>query len=436
MSVETLTLEQWLAHFEGQHGKAIDLGLERVGEVARRLGLMDGPLAPHVITVAGTNGKGSTVAMLDACARAAGLSTACYSSPHFLHYNERIALDGRQATDAELISAFERIDAAQGEDPAISLSYFEAGTLAAALLIRDQVPDLALLEVGLGGRLDAVNLFDADVAVVTTIALDHADYLGSDLNVIGQEKAGIMRAGKQAVLGSRELPPTVAQHALDIGVAQCVQLGQQFDGILLDTAQAPMTGKAGATQWQWQGQSLSGASLRLGSLDHPGLPLDNAASALQALALIGVEPDQEMVNRAFASIRLPGRMQKSGRWLLDVAHNPHAAHYVASQLAHESQPRIGLLAMLGDKNADDVISALSPVIDGWVCATIEGSRGRAGSDLAHRVEAQGGQVLAVVPTVQAALDGIESNKTLAHRDVLVCGSFVTVAAALKWLEKV
>ncbi len=187
------TLAEWLNHLESLHPVGIDMGLERVSQVARRMGLLDRPLARQVITVAGTNGKGSTLAMIDAVARAHGLRTGTYTSPHLLRYNERVTLEGREASDQTLVEGFIQVEDARLEAPAISLTYFEAGTLCALWCLANAELDLAVLEVGLGGRLDAVNIIDADVAIVTTIALDHANFLGTDLAQIGREKAGIFR---------------------------------------------------------------------------------------------------------------------------------------------------------------------------------------------------------------------------------------------------
>ncbi|MGO2133753.1 MAG: bifunctional folylpolyglutamate synthase/dihydrofolate synthase, partial [Halomonas sp.] len=225
-------LDDWLRRLESAHPVDIDLGLERVAEVAHRMGLLDGPLAKRVITVAGTNGKGSTVAMLEVIAQAHGLTTASYTSPHLLRYNERLRLGGAQASDAILIEGFEAVDSAQQADlgrqrDAVSLSYFEVSTLGALYAIRQQGPDLAILEVGLGGRLDAVNVIDPDVAVVTTIARDHSAYLGEELMAIGREKAGIMRRGRPAVLGSESLPSSVANIGRALG-ALVHQLGTDF----------------------------------------------------------------------------------------------------------------------------------------------------------------------------------------------------------------
>ncbi|MGJ8524693.1 Dihydrofolate synthase/folylpolyglutamate synthase [Halomonadaceae bacterium LMG 33818] len=429
------TLEDWLDRLSAQHPVVIDLGLDRLTLVAERLGLLAERLAPRVVTVAGTNGKGSTVAMIDACARAHGLSSVTYTSPHLLRYNERVRINGEEASDKQLIDAFEIIEKARLEAPAVSLSYFEVGTLAAALLIRQAAPDIAIMEVGLGGRLDAVNLFDADVSVVTTIGLDHAEYLGSDLSVIGREKAGIMRASGCAVLGSRELPASVRAHAEALGVQSVAELGVEFD-YRVDTP------SHAARNWSWQGISASSKVLELISLAQPGLPLDNAASALQALSFLDIDLEADTVSRAFAEISLPGRLQRIDRWILDVAHNPHAAHYIATQLksdvlAPQSQSpveRIAVLAMLGDKDAEGVVAELNDVIQGWYCAGVKGPRARSGEDLAKLVKAQGGKVIGVSESVSKALDDIQEMPEWADTDILVCGSFLTVTAALEWLE--
>lgn len=412
------TLNQWLSHLERLHPIAIDLGLERIRTVAERLDLLARPIAPRVITVAGTNGKGSTVAMLDALARAHGLSTATYTSPHLLRYNERLRLDGMQVSDDALIDAFERIEAVRGDT---GLTYFEMGTLAAFVIIRDRAPDLAILEVGLGGRLDATNIIDADVGIVTSVALDHADFLGTDIEKIGLEKAGILRADRPAVLGSRNMVKSVAEHAASVPVSSCAVLGQQFDWRVDDDG-----------QWQWYSPAHADTP-RLAHLPDPGLPLDNAASALMALQALGLELDDDCARKAFAEVHLAGRMQRIGRYCLDVAHNPHAAAYVASRLGRCDGPRVALLGMLGDKDAEGVIDALWPVIDVWLPVSLSGDRAREAESLAALITARGGQVLATPKSPAEGIDWLEKHS--AHDEILVCGSFFTVAEVLTRLER-
>nr|WP_297458274.1 folylpolyglutamate synthase/dihydrofolate synthase family protein [uncultured Halomonas sp.] len=421
------TLADWLARLERQHPVSIDLGLERVARVARRLGLIGTRLSERIITVAGTNGKGSTVAMLDALAREHGLSTATYTSPHLLRYNERLRFDGIEADDALLIVGFERAEAARLEPEPVSLSYFEAGTLAALWAIAERRPDIAILEVGLGGRLDAVNVIDADVAVITTVAQDHAAFLGTDLNTIGREKAGILRTARPAVLGSERLPPSVRRVATELG-AGVHALGADFHREVECRATADAT-----LRWRWAGHSGQGDSLVFEALPDPCLPLDNAASALQALALAGIELDVAACRRAFSAVRLPGRMQWLGNWCLDVAHNPHAAEYLAAQLAERPRPsrRIGLLGMLGDKDAQGVIDALSSQVDGWVAVGLSGERPRSADELAALLENRGQTVLHRAVSPQAGAEWLLA-RLEPNDEALVCGSFFTVTEVLGW----
>ncbi|MGM0534658.1 MAG: bifunctional tetrahydrofolate synthase/dihydrofolate synthase [Pseudomonadota bacterium] len=422
------TLPAWLARLEAAHPTGIDLGLERVAEVARRMGLMEAVHAGRVVTVAGTNGKGSTVAMLEALARAHGLSTAAYTSPHLLRYNERLRLDGQEADDATLIAGFEAVEAARLAGEPVSLTYFEVGTLGALWTIACYRPDLAILEVGLGGRLDAVNVIDADVAVITTVALDHAAFLGTDLEGIGREKAGILRSGRPVVLGSTTLPASVRQRATELG-ADVHALGEAF--------RREGEGE-GWTFRRFRGQPP--AETPLGSdpksitdLPDPGLPLDNAATALQALVLAGVDLEADACHRALASVALPGRMQWLGQWCLDVGHNPHAATYLAQRLAMRPAAgrTIALLGMLGDKDADGVVTALMPAVDVWVPVSLAGERARTAADLAERLGRHGGKVWHRGDSPVEAAEWLAAR--LAPEDrVLVCGSFFTVADILAW----
>ncbi|PXX97530.1 bifunctional tetrahydrofolate synthase/dihydrofolate synthase [Halomonas sp. LBP4] len=436
------SLDAWLARLEAAHPVGIDLGLERVAEVARRMGLLEAPIAGRVITVAGTNGKGSTVAMLEALARAHGVSTAAYTSPHLLRYNERLRLDGKEADDALLIAGFEAVEAARLDGEPVSLTYFEVGTLGALWAIARRPPDLAILEVGLGGRLDAVNVIDPDVAVVTTVARDHAAFLGDDLQGIGREKAGILRAGRPAVLGSTTLPASVKAVASELG-ARVYALdeaywrqgdgeGWGFSGRVAEVAPlgSDPTGEA-----SHQARPDSRGVLALGGLPDPGLPLDNAATALQALALAGVPLELGSCRRALSRVALPGRMQWLGRWCLDVGHNPHAATYLAERLlARPCDGRtIALLGMLGDKDADGVMAALAPAVDAWVPVGLAGERARTADDLAERLVARGAEVWHRAASPAEGASWLAAR--LAPEDrVLVCGSFFTVGEVLAWWQ--
>lgn len=412
------TLAQWLDHLETLHPVGIELGLDRVSRVADRMGLLQRPIAKRVISVAGTNGKGSTLAIIDSVARAHGLRVGTYTSPHLLRYNERVQLDGSMASDEQLVAGFETVEQARLAAPAVSLTYFEAGTLCALWCLCQQPLDLAVLEVGLGGRLDAVNIVDADVAIVTTIAQDHAGFLGTDIAQIGREKAGIFRSQRPAVLGSRDLPESVADIA-DALSAPVYQLGRHFEHSA-DPASAC---------WRWQGHTTSGDALTLDALPDPGLPMDNAATALQALVLAGVVPEAYPTQRALTNLVVPGRMQWHGQWCLDVGHNPHAADYLARHLplVAAGATQWGLIGMLSDKDADGVIAALSSRIGDWVCVSLDGERGREATELAERIAALGGRVHHCAASPMAGVEWLATRLGPEDR-VLATGSFFTVAA--------
>ena len=415
------SLEQWLYHLETLHPVGIDLGLERVSQVAKRMGLFSCPVAPCVITVAGTNGKGSTLAMIDSVARAHGKRVGTYTSPHLLRYNERVKIDGQEASDQQLIDGFRQVESARMQEPVVSLTYFEAGTLCGLWCLANADLDLAVLEVGLGGRLDAVNIIDADVAIVTTIAQDHANFLGTDLAQIGREKAGIFRTGRPAVLGSKTLPDSVAECARAL-MAPTFILGIQFQHDMSPD---------GSAEWRWQGQQEDGSTLVLEGLPDPGLPIDNAATALQALALSGLALEKSKVLVALSTVQLAGRLQWIGPWCLDVGHNPHAAEYVAKHLRPppEGGRQWCLIGMLNDKDTEGVIKALASRIEDWICVTLPGERGCQAKELSHVIIAQGGRVHFCADTPQAGVAWLA--KVLTPNDrVLATGSFFTVAALL------
>lgn len=414
------TLAQWLARLERQHPVAIDLGLERVREVAARMALPRP--TREVITVGGTNGKGSTVAFLEAMARAAGLRTGAYTSPHVLRYNERVRIDGVEAGDAALVAAFEAIEAARGDT---SLTYFEAGTLAALLLFADAALDLAILEVGLGGRLDATNIVDADAAIITTVDLDHQDWLGSDIEAIGREKAGIARAFRPLVLGDDDPPASVLRHAYAIG-AQSWRIGCDFFAEPVD-----------ASHWRWRqvGEELL---LPLPALDAP-VQLRNAACAIAALRALDLPIPPKAIAEGLRTAALPGRLQRFERYgvqlVLDVGHNPQAARALREWLATRPHGRVhAVLAALADKDAAGVAAALADAVDGWHLAGIgdAGVRSQSAEALAARLPgglAILGRHADVAGALEAALAGARPGDT-----VLVFGSFHTVADALRALQ--
>jgi len=412
------SLSDWLAYLEHIHPWAIDMGLERVSAVRDRLGLR--PDFP-IITVGGTNGKGSVCAMLEAILSGAGYRVGLYASPHLLRYNERVRVARREVDDARLVSAFERVENARAPD---SLTYFEFGTLAAVdIFIRENV-DVAVLEVGLGGRLDAVNAFDADCTVVTTVDFDHMDYLGPDRESIGREKAGIFRAGVPAVCGDEEPPATLTGHAANIG-APLVLIERDYGY------------NAGRGDWQYW--SLQG---RRSALPYPALrgayQLANAATALAALEQIKhrLPVDMGSIRRGLVEVELPGRFQvMPGRpmVILDVGHNPHAARGIAESLRAlpASGRLIAVFAMLKDKDIAGVAQPLKDQIDEWLVAPLQGSRGADVQRIERSLASIG--VSTPIGRFNSVSDAYQSAVRSAGQDdkILVFGSFFTVGAVVQ-----
>ena len=421
------TLAEWLAHIERQHPKSIDMGLERVREVATRMRLRKP--ARKVVTVGGTNGKGSTVAFIESIARAAGWKTGAYTSPHLLAYNERVRIDGRDAIDADLVAAFETIEAARGETP---LTYFEYGTLAALWLFERARLDLAILEVGLGGRLDATNLVDPDVAVITTVDLDHQDYLGNDREAIGFEKAGIARAWKPLVLGEDDPPASVLRHAYAIGASAIRANCDFFFARLPQALDEP-------PQWRWREVGWQ-VDLPLPQLAAPS-QLRNAATAIAALRALGKPLPKAAIAQGVVQAQVAGRLQRLERTgveiVVDVAHNPQAARELAAWLAQApaSGRTFAVFAALGDKDVAGVARALETRIDGWFLAGLEAAGPRGGSvdALAAKLQGTGAAAGARHADVALALAAVSAQARAGDR-ILVFGSFHTVAAALAMLD--
>jgi len=417
------TLAAWLDRIERLHARPIELGLDRVRVVAQRLGL---ELPGVKFVVAGTNGKGSTCAMLEGILLAAGFHVGCYTSPHLLRFNERARIDGREATDDELVAQFEAVEAARGDT---SLTYFEFTTLAILRLFGERPLDALVLEVGLGGRLDAVNIVDADCAVLTSIDVDHADFLGDSRERIGWEKAHVMRPGRPAICSDPEPPESVVDHAQAIG-ADLRRFGRDFSH----------TGDR--LQWAWAGRSQ-----RYGGLAYPALrganQLLNASGVLAALEAVREQlpVTARDVRRGFAGLALPGRFQVlPGRpvVVLDVAHNPHAAAHLARNLESMGFFRRtwAVFGMLADKDVDAVIAHMKPLVNRWICCSLPGPRGGDAQWLAGRLHAagvSGGDAadpgVACVPT---AADGLALARERAGQNdrIVVFGSFLTVADAL------
>jgi dihydrofolate synthase / folylpolyglutamate synthase len=425
LSSQHRSLADWLAWQQQLHPRSIDLGLARVQAVAQRLGLL--PVAGRTAIVAGTNGKGSTTAFLAALARVHGHRTCRYSSPHLVRYAERIALGDaageRLAGEGELVAAFERIEAARGSE---SLTFFEFGTLAALLLGRDGACEATVLEVGLGGRLDATNIVDADVAVLCSIGLDHRDWLGNTLEDIGREKAGVFRAGQQVVLGSDAMPVTVHERLAALGVRPAIA-GRDFHWQRLDDG-----------RWDYHDGEVA-----LMGLPAPALAgriqYRNAATAIRAArALLAPQAlAGDAVAVALRGVQLPGRLQfipGEVEWVLDVAHNEPAAAALAAELAaRPARGRtIAVLGMLGDKDAAAVVQRLRGCVQAWVLCSIDEPRGLAAAALQARL-APGLEVAALEPGVAQACARAAGLATPGDR-ILVCGSFHTVGPALQWLR--
>ena len=412
------TLPEWLAYLEQLHPKTIELGLERVTRVKKALRLA--PTFP-VITVGGTNGKGSTCAMLETVLVAAGYRVGCYTSPHLLNYNERVRVGWRPASDADLCRAFAAVEAARN---GTSLTYFEFGTLAALWHFSQAGIDVAVLEVGLGGRLDAVNAFDADCAVLTSVALDHMDYLGDTRDAIGFEKAGIFRAGRPAICADPDPPESVVRHATQVGADwQCI--GRDFG--------------FAAERGEWRYQGRHGKSL---TLPYPALAgsyqLGNAAACIAALdELRGRLPvSVNDLRRGLLEATLPGRFQilpGKPTVILDVAHNPHAAAALAANLSAmpASGRTIAVFAMLADKDIAGVVRAMKEVVDLWVVGGIAEGRGAIGDEI---MQVLGGECLtaravaggSVAEAYQRACNAAGENDR-----IVVFGSFYTVADVLR-----
>jgi len=421
-----VTLSEWLERQESVHSRSIDLGLERVATVARALDIDRPPY--RVITVGGTNGKGSTVAYVEAILRAAGHRTGSLTSPHLLRYNERVRLNGAQACDEALVSAFERIERGRGRT---TLTFFEYNTLAALLVFADAAVEVAVLEVGLGGRLDATNVVDPEVSVVCSVGFDHRDWLGDTLEAIGAEKAGIFRADRPAVLGTAEMPASVYAAIARLRARPVV-------------AQRDFTWTVAGDRW-----SYHGLSARLEDLPAPALvgaiQFGNAATALAAYeSLPGARAlTLAQASAALRSVHLPGRFQivrlpghgpgDPVEWILDVAHNEPAAEVLAENL--RARPVAGrtyaVCGILNDKDAAAIARMLATVCDEWIVCALPGPRGSTARELARR--------LAGTVTAPLLADSVDEGCALARARagpgdrVVVFGSFVTVGSALQWV---
>jgi dihydrofolate synthase / folylpolyglutamate synthase len=412
-------LADWLQWQESLHPQSIDLGLARVQRVLARLGLR--PAGHPVITVAGTNGKGSCVALLESLLSCAGYRVGAFTSPHLHRYNERIRVGGVEISDASLVAAFERIEAARQGD---TLTFFEFNALAALVIFDTAGIDCAVLEVGLGGRLDAVNVVDADVALITSIGLDHCEWLGTTVEAIGREKAGILRTGRPAIFGSGSMPASV-QEAADVLGVPLKRLGRDFGFEVTPSG------------WTWtQGE------VRIEGLPRPALPgpiqVANAASVIAVLQLLAerLPVPRNALDAGLRSVRLAGRFEvRPGTvpWIFDVAHNPDAARVLAENLASlpDTGRTIAVCGILGDKDIEAIGALLKDRVDVWILAGLPGPRATSVQTLQIRFGHAGIAVLASSPDVVGAC-GIANEIARPGDRVVVFGSFLTVGPAREW----
>ena len=420
MSVQPLTsqscrtLADWLRYIEQSHPiEKIELGLQRVSDVARRGNLA--ALPGKVVLIAGTNGKGTTARTLEQLLLAQGYRVGVYSSPHLLHFNERLRLNGQDVADNAWVEAFQLVEQLRQDIP---LTYFEFTTLVAFAILRAEQPDFCLIEVGLGGRLDATNIVEPDISVVTTVDLDHQAFLGPDRETIGREKAGVFRPAKIAVCGDLQPPQSIAVVAESTG-ATLLQLNRDYHY------------QQTADSWQWQGLRQQRHQLPL-----PQVPMQNVATSLTVLEQLEVLPDSELLQQEISRLCLPGRMQwlrQQPAVLLDVAHNPQSAAYLAAQLQRlkPGYRRVyALVGMLKDKDLTQALLPLTTCVDEWHLVSLPGVRGAASELLAAALQGVAPTARAVQhPELAEAYRQVLA--TAAQQDlVVVFGSFVTVAGIL------
>ncbi|WP_071057903.1 bifunctional tetrahydrofolate synthase/dihydrofolate synthase [Pelistega sp. MC2] len=430
MSVPTLhsSLQEWLTYLETLHPKTIDLGLERIRPVADKLGLNQ--WHGKKIIVAGTNGKGSTCAMLEAIYLSAGYKAGMYTSPHLIKFNERIRINGEYASDEAIIAKFAEIEVARGD---ITLSYFEYTTLAAFLLFKEAELDISILEVGLGGRLDVVNLIDADCAIVTSVDIDHTEYLGNTREAIGWEKAHVFRTGKPAICSDPEPPESLLNYAKEIG-ADLWLFGRDFnyDG----------------DKQQW---AFAGRGGRKSALAYPALrganQLLNASAALAAIEALKphLAVPIQAIREGLLLVTWPGRFQilpGQPTTILDVAHNPHAAAVLAHNLYSMSYfpYTYAVLGMLKDKDAVEVIQKFKGIVDYWYVTDLPGPRGRKGQELADIINTNLPKDSQGLPTVEVCASPEEAYQKVKEKAknndrIVVFGSFLTVSAVLDYINQ-
>lgn len=414
------SLSQWLDYIGAIHTSSIDLGLERISVVARELNILSMP--GPVITVGGTNGKGSCVTLLEATYQAAGYQVAAYTSPHLHIFNERLRLNGINVADQLWCAAFEQIEQARG---ATSLSFFEFTTLAAFQIIQQAAPDVVILEVGLGGRLDAVNIIDADVAIVTSIALDHTDWLGDSRELIGLEKAGIFRQSKPAICGDPDAPASLLAHAARCH-AKLYCMDQEFQY------------QCSAKMWEW-----SSINTTYSNLPVPNIKLQNAATSLMALECLQslLPVSESRIRQGLLRVALPGRFEvRAGNPIVvfDVAHNPASTAWLAEQLqTHFPLHKVtAVFGMLCDKDIAESVRVIKDRIHDWYVADLNEARGAKAAEIVPEIRVQSTKNCYTFASVAGAIDAaLVACKNETQNLVVVFGSFHTVAKAREWLDQ-
>lgn len=407
------SLPDWLFYLESQHPKDIELGLDRVVKVAESGQLTD-LNAGKVVLVAGTNGKGTTIRFMETYLLSLGLSVGVYSSPHIFHYHERVRINGQHLADSAHVAAFKAVEQMREDTP---LTYFEFGTLAAYHLFKQATLDVVLVEVGLGGRLDATNILNHDLAIVTSLGLDHTDWLGDTIEQIGYEKAGIFKANKPAVVGLTEPPHSVMEQAKDLNVSELKIAGQDY------------AYQRQNDSWSYQSQQLS-----LTQLSTPTIPIQNVASAITALGLLKFKVDEDRVNQVLENLTLVGRMQfisDAPVRMVDVAHNEHAIEFLSSTVNNnpllKNKPVRAVVAMMTDKDIKGTLSAINADINHWYVAALpDNPRAAKGEVLAQVLEQLGAENIQLFESVGAAW---QQAKLEQSKDELLLGfgSFYTVA---------
>ncbi|MBQ4814393.1 bifunctional tetrahydrofolate synthase/dihydrofolate synthase [Pseudoalteromonas luteoviolacea] len=410
---QSSSLDDWLCYLEQLHPANIEMGLERVAQVANNIQLLNTP--SKIILIGGTNGKGTTARCMEAMLLAQGHTVGTYASPHLIRYNERVRINGQELPDQDHVDAFYELEQGRGDT---QLTYFEYGTLGALALFKRYEVDYVLLEVGLGGRYDATNIVTPYASVITTIDLDHKEYLGDTRELVGYDKAGIFRKGTPAIVGDLNIPHTVTDY------------GEEIDAeMILSKRDFHFTPKDGGFRWQYQTYDMS--------FTKPAIPAQNVATALTALTRLGLLPDEALLRETLENLQVEGRFQQLSQSpcvYTDVAHNPESARYLRTKLNDLKNQGFKinvLVAMLADKDKASVIEELKEVVDSWTCATLSGPRAEKAENLLAVIPQNKRATTRTFDSVSSALDSLlpEQGNDSA---LIVFGSFFTVADAIQY----